>query len=278
MPAQPNHNFTHEAMKTTFQLRLRADDAALAQSVARACFERLDRIEASLSRYVPGSDVWQINHLKTGESRFVSEDCEQCLRLAMVAGQASGGLFDVTLGRLIEHRKSGAESAPPALQGQLIVDESRPRVFCVEAGREIDLGGIGKGYALDAMAALCREWGMRHGLLSAGASTQLAFGKHAWPITLRGDTHSRVVNLKNSALSASGTVIQGSHIVAPAAEAIAECHSRAWVQAESAAIADALSTAAIIARDFSALHLNQPDRKVFIENAEGISARTPNAP
>lgn len=270
MPIPKTHNFTHEAMKTVFQLRLNSDDAALAKNAALNCFERLDAIEAALSRYIPGSDIWQINHLQTGESLFVSEDCYQCLVLAMRVGQATDGRFDVTLGRLIEHRKTAADTARPALEGQLLVDDARPQVHCVEHGREIDLGGIGKGYALDVMALLCRDWGIAGGLLSAGASTQLAFGSEAWEVTLRGDHHQHQVELRNNALSASGTAIQGSHIVTPAGSETQYPHNRAWVRTTSAAMADALSTAALLTEDPASFQNSGLELVVFTEGENGI--------
>ena len=270
MTTAKSYNFTHEAMKTVFQLRLCSDDAALAKNAALDCFERLDAIEGSLSRYIPGSDVWQINHMQSGQSLFVSEDCYQCLRLAMLVGQATGGLFDVTLGRLIEHQKSAADGAPPALDGQLMIDDARPQVHCMESGREIDLGGIGKGYALDVLAERCREWGLHSGLLSAGASTQIAFGQDAWELALRGDQHSRQLALRNSALSASGTAIQGSHIVGPSGDRSTYPRNRAWVRTSSAAIADACSTAALLATDLAALKQNDLNVEVFVESENEI--------
>lgn len=273
MTTAPTHNFTHEAMKTVFQLRLHSVDASLARNAALNCFERLDAIEASLSRYIPGSDVWQINHMQADQALFISEDCYHCLRLAMLASQASGGLFDVTLGRLIEHQKTAAQTTAPALKGQLFVDDERPRVHCVESGREIDLGGIGKGYALDVLADLCLDWGLSDGLLSAGASTQRAFGHQAWEITLRGDQHSRPLDLQNCALSASGTAIQGSHIVDPSGHGATYPRNRAWVRTASAALADAFSTAALLAPDLRTLQQNDLDIEIFTEDEEGIEAR-----
>lgn len=270
MMQQAVHSFTHEAMKTVFQLRLRSEDAALARATALDCFEYLDRIEASLSRYIPGSDVWQINHLQRGESLFISEECYECLRLAMRMTQATGGLFDVTLGRLIEHRKNEAAGSAPSLEGQLMIDETRPQVHCIERGREIDLGGIGKGYALDLMAERCRAWGLAGGLLSAGASTQLAFGCELQEVELCGDHQSHRLPLHQSALSASGTAIQGSHIVSPDGLDGVYPHSRVWVLAASAAVADACSTAALLAADLEGLKVNDCSLKIFAETTEGI--------
>lgn len=270
MTGQKAHRFTHEAMKTVFQLRLCSDDPVIAKNAALACFERLDAIEASLSRYIPGSDVWQINHLRTGESLFINEDSYACLRLAVHAGQVTGGLFDITLGRLIEHRKTAVDGPPPLLSGQLMIDDARPQVHCLEGGREIDLGGIGKGYALDAMAEICRHWDITAGLLSAGASTQLAFGARSWTLSLRGDHHSLTLELQDEALSASGIAVQGAHIVRPDGASETQLRNRAWVRTDTAAMADALSTAALIADDLDALQQNAPAITVLAEGSEGI--------
>lgn len=272
MMDEPLYSLSHEAMKTVFQIRLIEDGSGIARQAALACAERIDAIEAALSRYLPGSDVWQINHLPAGASLFVGEDCEECLRLAMAAGVLTGGLFDVTLGRLIEHRKQAETTSPPVLTGRLQLDPRRPRVDCVEPGREIDLGGIGKGFALDTLARLCQEWGITSGLLSAGASTQLAFGPRSWEIQLRGDVNSRAVHLQNEALSASGTAVQGSHIVSPEPGAGGLRRERIWVKTASAAMADAFSTAALLAEDLGFLADSPFPVALFYEDAEGIQA------
>lgn len=240
------HTYIHEAMKTTFSLRLVSNDKALANSAAGACIARIDEIEASLSRYIEGSDVWQINHMESDQSLFVSEDCHACLKLALEASQQTYGLFDCTLGRIIEHTKQSQPGARPEPVGQLMVDAERPAVHCKERGREIDLGGIGKGFALDQLQVALQEIGIEAALLSAGASTQLAFGERTWQIELTGDTCSLSLPLKDQALSASGTAIQGAHIVSPDHEQTTYAHTRIWVVHPNAAQADALSTAALL--------------------------------
>ncbi|MGJ8651822.1 MAG: FAD:protein FMN transferase [Opitutaceae bacterium] len=240
------HVFTHEAMKTIFTFRIASEDRKLAQDAAYASIALLDEIENTLSRYVVGSDIWLINHMQAGETRFLSECCYDCLRLALEAYVQTGGLFDITLGRQIEHQKNSIDGPSPALQGQLMVDPDKPAIHCTETGREIDLGGIGKGYALDEIQKLMQEWGIESGLLSAGGSTQLAFGPNAWDIELRGDQHKRTIKLKDQALSASGTGIQGSHIVSPFQETPSYQYPRIWCIQNDATYADAWSTAMML--------------------------------
>lgn len=261
------HTFEHKAMKTTFTLRLKHEDKKLAQSAAREATELIDEIENKLSRYIQGSDVWQINHMEAGQTLFLSELCYDCLREGLKAYEQTGGLFDVTLGRLIEHRKNKQPSPAPELVGQLVVLPDRPAIQCQEPGREIDLGGIGKGFALDRAKQLLSEWGIESGILSAGASTHLAFGPQTWTLGLTGKKETREITIREQALSASGTGIQEEHIVA-ATELEAKCQSpRVWVVHPSATWADVWSTTAMLlpaaelqelANQFAGLYIENP--------------------
>ena len=265
------HQFDHMAMKTTFIFRIVEADAKLAHDVAHAAIARLDEIEHTLSRYIEGSDVFRINHMQTGQTLFISEACYDCIRLAAEAHEQTGGLFDITLGTLIEHQKNATEGRAPHLTGKLSIAPDRPAITCEQAGREIDLGGIGKGYALDQIKILMEDWGIESALLSAGASTQLAFGPKRWPIELSGDQHQQSIELHNQALSASGTGIQGSHIVSPIESAeTAYAFKRAWILQPSAAMADAWSTALMLV-DAEQLHaFEAPENALYFETATGI--------
>lgn len=239
--------FEHEAMKTTFTLRLKTDDATFAKDVAQDCFRLLDDIEAQLSRYVEGSDIWKINQMQADETLFLGDTAYACLRIALDAYVETGGLFDITLGRQIEHRKNKQEGPPPEISGQLMVDPDRPAVHCIESGRELDLGGIGKGFALDQLLKRIQDWGkIDAALLSAGASSQLAYGPSPWKIRLSGDHDDCIIELNNQALSASGTGIQGNHIVSSRTVDISYTYPRIWVVDSNAASAEIWSTAALL--------------------------------
>lgn len=243
------HTFQHEAMQTTFTLRLLHADRQHAEAAATDAFALLDEIEQSLSRYIEGSDVWQINHLQAGESLFIRELCYDCLRASLDANELTLGLFDVTMGTRIEHRKQNREGLPPEPCGRLLIDPERPAVHCLEAGREIDLGGIGKGFALDRMEDRLLEWEIESALLSAGSSTQLAYGPEPWTVHLCGTHCSHTIELKNEALSASGTIFQGAHIVSPDqpfSEEESYLQQKTWVIHPTGTLADAWSTALLL--------------------------------
>lgn len=240
------HRFDHAAMNTQFSLRIVHPNRDRALLVAGACFRELDRMEACLSRYREDSDVARINTMSAGETLLIEEETYACLKLALAAGTATAGLFDVTLGAQIEHRKQNIEGDPPPLLGKIELAPERPLVGCVEPGRQIDLGGIGKGFGLDRMGEVLRQHDIDVALLSCGASTLLALGPEGWPVVLRGDGCERKLELCNEALSASGTEFQGAHVLHPETVEYAYAFRRVWVLADSAAIADAFSTACLV--------------------------------
>jgi FAD:protein FMN transferase len=240
---------THEAMNTTFALWFRGLDEASARGIARECFHHIDLLESRLSRFRDGSDVWRINRLEAGETLYLSDDCYQCLRIALEAHVRTGGLFDITLGARIRHRKEHLDGPAPPLCGRLVIHPDVPAVTCEEPGREIDLGGIGKGFALDELQRLLADWNVGDALIAAGASSLLAIGPETWPTELTGDRGQVLeIGLCGEALSASGRATQGEHIVHPDGEAglPGRVPDQAWTCARSAAVAEVWSTALML--------------------------------
>ncbi len=254
--------FTHEAMATTFEFRVRHAEPVYARQAAQAAFAEIDRIEPLLSRFHEGGDIWRINHAATGEHVPVSEECHACLMLAIRLHALTGGAFDITVGDAADLVKNAwkhhVAPAPDALQALLEQRSAAtialsPDSFAVgitRAGASLDLGAIGKGFALDAAAALLREWEIENALLVAGGSSILAMGAESdtpgasgWTVNLSGETRSVPVVLRDRALGASGTGAQGLHIIDPRRRSQTCAHVRTWALAPDAATADALSTA-----------------------------------
>ncbi|MEI6673817.1 MAG: FAD:protein FMN transferase [Verrucomicrobiota bacterium] len=248
VPLPDSSVFTHEAMNTTFTLRLVGNDQEFLAGLARECFDVLDKLETKLSRFIDGSDVSRINHMQAGETLYLSESCHQCLLLAMQAYVQTGGLFDITLGTRIQHRKAKAGTPPPSLAGRLVIHPDIAAITCEAPGREIDLGGIAKGFALDQMAELLLDWGVSSALLAAGASSLLAIGPQAWPVELAGEHEARQLALTSESLSASGTAMQGNHIVHPNDDEAGGTYlsDRVWAIARTATLAEAWSTALML--------------------------------
>ena len=226
-------SFRHEAMHTVFKLRFGGETTTVPAILAGECFRLLDELEAHLSRFRPDSDVARIRQLKAGESLWVTEATEDCLRVALQAHIETDGLFDAAI------------PEPGEPRGELQIHPEKPFVQCTRPPCRIDLGGIAKGFALDKMAAHLQTLGCTSALLSAGGSTHLAYGPDTWP--LRVAATGKQYRLKNAALSYSGVDQQGSHIRHPETGVAPEyARKQATLQAASAALADAYSTAALL--------------------------------
>ena len=219
-------------MSTTFEVIVDTDDREYARQAAGAVFRRIDHLENLLSKYNPGSDIGQINLLKAGESVRVGAEAIECLEIAQWAYSVTGGLFDPTLGKGFE---------------QLEIDHEQFTVGWSKKGcAPLDLGGLGKGYALDNVIPILEDWDIDKVVLNGGGSTVLALGRK-WTLGVGGPWGERVglteVTLENQALSGSGTEVKGAHIINPVTGNPARRHLAAWAVHPSAAKADALSTA-----------------------------------
>ena len=234
--------YASDAMKTTFRLFVPGGDRALVDSAVSEAFLKLEELEGVLSRYAPGSDISRINAMDVGETLFLSDECDRCLRLAIEASVETGGRFDPCAGTMIDAVKSGSVVAG-TVRGIISLDEHRPLVKCLEAGRVLDLGAIGKGFALERMGGILAAHGIGDALLTSGASTILAMGSMDWPIDIPHSAGARRLLLRASALAASGNSQQGAHIVNPEDGTAAQTFENVWVIHPRAPFADAFSTA-----------------------------------
>ncbi len=132
------HRFAHEAMATTFEILVDTDDSDYAGQAVGEAFRELDRLEAKFSRFDESSDVSQINRVDAETPVAVSYDTFACLKLALWISRETNGAFDIT--------------APESgFKGIDLAEETLSVTLC-RPGLNIDLGSIGKGYALDCMA------------------------------------------------------------------------------------------------------------------------------
>jgi len=251
--------FAHQAMNTEFEIFCVHDDAGYAQQAAWAAFDLLDRLENELSRFIPNSDISRINHLAAGESVRVSRWTMECLELARQAYQETGGAFDISLGTGLERLQFSPADllvGQPILAAASLSSGSGRLKASLQAGLpappSLDLGGIGKGYAVDRMAEVLDEWDIRQALIHGGHSSVLALDAppylDGWPLTMG----ERTVAARRRAFSASGIRTQGDHIVDPRTGRPATNRVSAWVSLEldgspsPSAVAEAYSTAFMI--------------------------------
>jgi thiamine biosynthesis lipoprotein len=205
---QAARRFAHPAMATVFEVHCVHPDAAYAAQAAQEAFELLDRLERELSRFLPNSDVSRINALPAGGAARVSPSTMECLLIARRMQAATRGAFDVSLGSGLDQLELAAEEL---------------RVEAHAAGVRLDLGGIGKGFAVDRMAEVLAEWDIARALVHGGFSSVLALepppGREGWPLSFSvpwpGETAVLArVSGRRRAVSASGTQ-KGGHILDP---------------------------------------------------------------
>ena len=262
----PAYRFRHDAMACEVRITILDREAALAHDAAQEAFEELDSIEKQLSRFEPGSDVWLISRLAPGKPLTVSICTLECLQLAARIHAETGGAFDVTVGAIGRCRldDEGAVLAPTEEEvrhalartgtGLLEIHEEDLTVAVRTEGVRIDLGGIGKGYAIDEMARALRDWGIDTALISAAGSTYYAMGcppgRQGWRVALEaaGGLPKPMprFHLRDRALSGSGVQGDHVHIVDPRSGALVQGMHAAWSLSGSAAVADALSTAFLL--------------------------------
>jgi len=232
--------FNHEAMATTFRIFVAGRPAEYARQAATAAFRELDRLENELSRYLPTSDIGRVNQLASGQSLVLGEDALQCLLGAAQVSALTNRAFDPAYAT---PRAAGSDEPLFAL------DPATHTLTSLTDGLHLDLGAVGKGYALDRMAEILAEWDIASSCLQSGGSTALALAAPpdatGWPIGVADD----VRNFTHRAVSASGLAVQGEHLIDPRSRTPAKRTRRVWSFAGNAADADALSTAFFVMTD-----------------------------
>lgn len=213
-------------MGTTFSISAYVSDAALYEEAIEASLNEARRIDRMLSNYKPESELSQVN-LHAAESPVrVSRELFQLLRMCLDVSRESDGAFDVTVGPLMKlwgFYLAGAAHVPDAQAVTKVLDHVGFRLVILDAeqqtvrftkpGVELDPGGVGKGYAVDRMAAILIQRGIHSALLSAGGSSIYGIGSppddsRGWRIEIQdpldSGRHAGSLYLKNNSLSTSG--------------------------------------------------------------------------
>jgi len=262
---------SRSAMATSFEILLPfgVDNGTAA---AEDALNEIDRLEAQLTVYRDSSEVSQLNRSAALRPMRVEPRLFQLLQLAEELHRSSQGVFDISVGALIKawgfYRRRGCVPSPQERDEMMTrsgmqhvrLEPETQSVAYLRRGLEINLGSIGKGYALDrAVELLVRQWGIAHALTHGGHSSVVALGsqpgsRRGWSVGIRHpETPQRqlaVVWLRDRAMGTSAATFQHlehegrklGHLLDPRTGWPAEGMRSATATAPTGALADALAT------------------------------------
>ncbi|MDA1050004.1 MAG: FAD:protein FMN transferase [Planctomycetota bacterium] len=263
------------AMACEFQILLNAGQHPGATEAALDAMDLIERLEEQLSWFRDTSELTRINRMAATSPVVVEQRLFQLLAEAISLSEQTQGAFDITAAPLWKlwgfHRREGKLPAEADIQQaltqrgshQIRLDTAAQTIQFARDGVEINLGAIGKGYALDRCGEHLVAAGVDNFLIHGGQSSMLARGRRAgvsevepsWTVALRHplkpDQRLAEIHLRDRALGTSGSGNQFfhfggkryGHVLDPRTGQPAGALLSATVLAPTAAQADALATA-----------------------------------
>jgi thiamine biosynthesis lipoprotein len=235
-------------MGTLFEALLVGDDEEQLAAVAEAVLDEVERIDRLLSRFNPTSEIYRINRLAGRQDVLVDREVADLLALCQNAFARTRGAFDITATSQASGRRQ-----PPGDVVYGVVDHTQVVEFDIERrlarfkSREVrlDLGGIGKGYALDRAAHILADHGIHRALLHGGTSSAIALGSDERGQPWRVACGKQLIELVNRALSCSATNEQ-QDIIDPRSGKAVQGKVLCAVIADTATEAEIWSTTAVV--------------------------------
>ena len=213
-----------DAMGSTYSVVIYGSDRDKLQSNVAQALEEARRLDQLLSNYQPRSEWSQVNRLAADQPVVVSRELFQLLAACVEYSRESEGAFDITVGPLMKvwgfYKGTGHLPHRAEIRGALgkvgyrniLLDAPHSSVRFTQRGVEIDPGGIGKGYAVDRMAAVLKSNGIQSALISAAGSSIYALGtppgEPGWQLQIKDPKNPSksvaTVALKDASMSTSG--------------------------------------------------------------------------
>jgi FAD:protein FMN transferase len=260
-------------MGSYFEVRVPASTPGAVDLACRA-LDVIDALESQLTVYRDDSEVSRLNETAHLGPVEVERGLFGLLELAVAVSRETEGAYDVTAGALSEawgfvkgpkrvpDKQSLADARARTGWNHLRLDPERRTVAFDREGVRINLGSIGKGYAIDrAIDVIRSHWWPTSALVHGGQSSLYALGSPPgqfggrWEIALRNPFEPErplgTLRLRNRGLGTSGAAFQQfvvdgrvyGHLIDPRSGEPALGPASVTVLAPTAALADALSTA-----------------------------------
>jgi thiamine biosynthesis lipoprotein len=260
-----------------------------------------------MSTYLPDSEISRFNRFRSDEWFPVSSDTATVVAAALEVGKNTAGAFDISVGPLVNLWSFGPHAAPPKVPSEEAIQDAMAKVGLsrIEVRQDppglrkthpdvyLDLSGIAKGFAADAVAELLRRRGLHRFMVEIGGEVRTGGRKidgSAWRIGIErplSDTRAiqRVVELEHLALATSGDYRnffeqdgrRYSHTIDPRSGRPVE-HDLASVSviAETCMFADAMATALVVMgaeRAFRYAQENALDVLLIVRESSGFAER-----
>jgi len=272
--------YSKPAMACEFQLLFNMHQYPQSGSATGEAFELIDQLEDQMTVYRDHSEISQLNRAAFHQPVKIEKRLFELFQTAEQIYRATGGAFDITSGQLstlwgfeqrsakIPDEQAIKETLESVGTQYVTLNEQQQTVAFTAEGVKINLGGIGKGYAIDRTSSLLRFEGIQDFAIHGGQSSVLCAGnnvtnskpsagetKTGWPIGLSHPVLPEIrlatFHLKDQALGTSGSGRQGffhegkrfGHIIDPRTGWPADRFLSTTVISPSAALSDALATA-----------------------------------
>jgi len=220
--------FSHRAMNTVFEIICTHPDADYARQATLAAFDVLGKLEQELSRFIENSDISRINALSAGETTRVNRWTMECLELAQRGHAETAGAFDISLGTGLD---------------RIALERADMLVRAARTGARLDLGGIGKGYAVDRVVEILADWEIPRAVVHGGYSSVRVLdapaGRAGWPLSMtmpNANEPFRLIEAHQIAFSASGTR-KHDHVLDPRGGRPVRTQRASWAIAPPEALA-----------------------------------------
>jgi thiamine biosynthesis lipoprotein len=257
-------------MGTVYEIAVYDEQPARASQAIDKAFTEIVRLDAMLSNFKPESDLSRLNRTAHYHAEKVPADLYRVIEESVRYSKVSGGKFDITVAPLVDLWKA-------ALRGERVPTEAEQQKLRACVGYEkielippdrvefhspcmrIDVGSIGKGYAVDRAVEILRANGIVNALVDAGQSTIYGMGappgQNAWEVHLRDPSNHvdpQVMLSENSVSTSEQTpasllgIESAGHIIDPENGKPLETKYALSIVAKTGTASDALSTTLLL--------------------------------
>lgn len=232
------HGLAEPIMGTRLELLLIGKEKSVGEQIWNQITEEIQRLDRLMNRFDPESEIYALNSRISTMAVVVSDELWEILTDCYRYYQLTSGYFDISLQDF-----SSVE-----------FNESNHTLSSSLKSLTLDLGGYGKGYALEKIKGILNSYGVENALVNFGNSSVLGVGTHIhgnyWAIGIQdpeSGTDVGVVHLKESSMSTSGNSPRNqAHVINPMTQTVFTGRQLVTVHAPNALDAEVLSTALLV--------------------------------